>query len=176
MENRHAPLDNSRLRIYIDMDHTFCDFDNALSFWRSIATTSTERSWPWSQKGFFATLAPMEGALEYWRKWEGIADLWFLTRPSLPNLHCYTEKAEWVRKYLGEEGQSKLILSPRKDLLIGDVLIDDASNAGQPYFAGQWWQFGKLGCPNWKEADRLTLEATLMKASGRLGSNKTENS
>jgi 5'-nucleotidase len=155
--NKRSPL-SANLRIYIDMDHTFCDFEDALPFWKSIATTPTESRWPWSQPGFFTTLKPMPGAIDYWKYWEQRADLWFLTKPSIPNLHCYTEKAQWVKKYLGEEGLSKLILSPRKDLLIGDILIDDASNAGQPFFLGKWWQFGSPDCRDWKNAHQMTLE------------------
>jgi len=144
--------------VYIDMDHTFCDFNRALSFWKECATTEVERRWPWSQKGFFTTLLPMPGALEFWKKWETAADLWFLTRPSFPNRHCYTEKAEWVHRYLGDEGVKKLILSPRKDLLKGDLLIDDAINCGQPSFEGEWWQFGSEDYPDWNAVDASMSE------------------
>jgi hypothetical protein len=147
---RHLPLDDSKLRVYIDMDHTFCDFDGTLEFWRKRALTEVEKNWPWSQPGFFYSLLPMPGALEFWNYWQDKADLWFLTRPSVPNLHCYTEKAQWVRKYLGEAAQEKLIISPRKDLVIGDILIDDAINCGQPFFQGRWWRFGTETTPDWK--------------------------
>lgn len=149
-------MERERLRIYIDMDHTFCDFNRALPYWRECALDDTEKTWPWSQKGFFRSLHPMEGAIEYWKKWEGECDLWFLTRPSFQNLHCYTEKAEWVKRHLGEEGLQKLILCPKKNLVIGDVLIDDDERAGQPDFMGTWWKFGSVSCPDWKTADRLT--------------------
>ena len=140
-------------RIYIDMDHTFCDFNASLPFWKERGLTEIEKRWPWSQKGFFSSLLPMEGALEFWYKWYEHADLWFLTRPSIPNRHCYTEKADWVFKYLGEDGVKRLILSPRKDFLIGDILIDDASNCGQTAFRGEWWQFGSEKYSSWKVVD-----------------------
>jgi len=142
-------------RIYIDMDHTFCDFNGSLDYWYQRALTETERKYPWSMKGYFESLLPMKGALEFWKKWEKDADLWFLTRPSIKNRLCYTEKAEWVYKYLGELGVEKLILSPRKELLIGDVLIDDDHKAGQPLFNGEWWKFGSDDCKDWDHADKL---------------------
>ncbi len=140
-------------RIYIDMDHTFCDFIASLPYWKERGLTEIEKRCPWSQKGFFSSLLPMEGALEFWHKWYDTADLWFLTRPSIPNRHCYTEKADWVFKYLGEDGVKRLILSPRKDFLIGDILIDDASNCGQTAFKGVWFQFGSEKYPDWKAVD-----------------------
>ena len=152
-------LDNTKLRVYIDMDHTFCDFADSLAFWEKRATTDIEKQWPWSQKGFFITLLPMKGSIEFWKKWNEQADLWFLTRPSIPNRHCYTEKVEWVHRWLGEDGQKKLILSPRKDIFYGDVLIDDASKDGQPFFNGEWWQFGSEQRPDWEAADKMMDEA-----------------
>jgi hypothetical protein len=52
-----------------------------------------------------------------------------------------------------------LILSPLKDLFIGDILIDDSNNAGQPTFLGQWWRFGSNEFPDWKTvSERLRRE------------------
>jgi 5'(3')-deoxyribonucleotidase len=136
------------------MDHTFCDFNEAIEFWRERAKTDIEMKYPWCMKGFFLSLLPMEGAIEFWNKWHKIHDLWFLTRPSMQNLHCYTEKAEWIHKHLGDNGINKLILSPRKDILIGDILIDDDNRCGQPDFKGEWIQFGKNNV-NWEYINKI---------------------
>jgi 5'(3')-deoxyribonucleotidase len=105
--------------------------------------------------GFFRSLLPMEGAMSFWKTYVDKADLYFLTRPSFQNRQCYTEKADWVFRYLGEEGVKRLIISPRKDFLIGDILIDDSTNCGQNLFQGEWWQFGSETCPNWSVASEL---------------------
>lgn len=139
------------LRVYIDMDNTFCDILSAVEIWRDWALTDEEKMWPWSMTGLFKYLKPMPGAIEFYRKYENICELWFLTRPSIKNLHCYTEKAEWIKRYFGEEGLERLILTPQKDLLIGDILIDDASNYGQVTFQGEWWQFGTKDNKDWEE-------------------------
>lgn len=141
--------------IYIDMDHTFCDFDSHKKVWHKFATTETEQKYPWSMRGFFESIPPMPGAMEFWENWVDVHDLYFLTRPSLLNRHSYTEKANWVHKYLGQEALEKLILSPRKDLLRGDILIDDYGGNGQNLFKGEWWQFGSEDYPNWKECNKI---------------------
>ena len=47
-------------------------------------------------------------------------------------------------------GKRKLILTHRKDLLIGDVLIDDSRWRGQPDFQGKWIWFGhNQRCRDW---------------------------
>ncbi len=130
-----------KIRVYIDMDHTFCDFENALGFWKKRALTEIEKRYPWSMRGFFESLLPMPGALDFWNKWSDVA-----------------EKAEWVFKYLGEEGVKKLIISPQKDLLIGDILIDDHDGCGQPSFNGSWWQFGSDKCKGWENIDELMTD------------------
>ena len=147
-----------KVRIYIDMDHTFCDFNESLDYWRKRALTDVEKTWPWSMKGFFESLLPMEGAIEFWNKWKDEVDIWFLTRPSVPNRQCYTEKANWIYKYLGNEGLEKLILCTQKDLLIGDILVDDDARCGQTTFRGAWWQFGSDKCPDWKSVDDQLTE------------------
>lgn len=141
---------------YIDMDHTFCDFAGHRSVWQAFAHTETETKYPWSMKGFFESIPPMPGAIEYWDKWSGRLDLYFLTRPSMLNRHSYSEKANWVYKHLGQPALDKLILSPRKDLLVGDVLIDDHDGNGQASFGGRWWRFGSDGYADWAQCDSQT--------------------
>ena len=141
------------LRIYIDMDNTFCDMQSAVEIWKDWALTEEEKTWPWSMTGMFKYLKPMPGALEFYRKYEKTCELWFLTRPSIKNIHCYTEKAEWIKRYLGEEVLERLILAPKKDLLIGDILIDDSGKYGQETFKGEWWKFGSESYRDWNSVD-----------------------
>lgn len=81
---------------------------------------------PQSVHGFFRELEPIPGgiaAMQVMKDWGH--DVWILTRPSTLNRLCYTEKADWVYRHLGQEWVNKLILCPDKSLLKGDVLIDD---------------------------------------------------
>lgn len=143
-----------KIRIYIDMDHTFCDMKDATNIWQRWAITSEEKTWPWSMTGLFKYMLPMKGALDFYEKYSEKCELWFLTRPSIKNIQCYTEKAEWIKRYLGEQGLERLILSPRKDLVIGDILIDDSPKYGQETFQGEWWQFGTEGLESWEKIDK----------------------
>jgi len=45
--------------------------------------------------------------------------------------------------------RKKLIITARKDLLIGDILIDDHAWNGAKDFKGQWFHFGQNGM-DWK--------------------------
>lgn len=153
--------------VYIDMDHTFCDFARHRQVWQGFANTETETKFPWSMRGFFESIPPMPGAIEFWSKWSGQLDLYFLTRPSLYNRHSYSEKANWVHKHLGQPALDKLILSPRKDLLIGDILIDDYGGNGQSSFGGQWWQFGREPYRDWAQCDEQTERFCEFIMSGR---------
>ena len=131
-------------RVYIDMDDTLCDF---MGPFRS---GEWKLKYPQSKVGFFLNLQPFDCAIEGVKLLQAKYDVWILTRPSIKNTHCYTEKAEWIKKYFGEKMLHKLILCPDKSLVKGDFLIDDDSRHGQPEFEGEWLQFGTEKFPDWK--------------------------
>jgi 5'(3')-deoxyribonucleotidase len=108
--------------IYIDMDNTICDFKSA--FEKAIKETPTI-AFPHCQYGFFSNLEPITGAIEAVNKLREQFDVYILTRPSVRNPLCYTEKRIWIEKYFGLEFCEKLILCCNKTLLKGDYLIDD---------------------------------------------------
>lgn len=134
--------------IYIDMDDTIADFKTAYQEGLKNATTEKERMYPQSKIGFFINLKPLPGAIE------GVNHLisqgynvCFLTRPSIMNTHCYTEKAEWIAKHFGQKKLNDLYFGCDKSKLIGDYLIDDhIDNAG---FKGNFIQFGSYGLETW---------------------------
>lgn len=77
-------------------------------------------------KGFFFNMRPKEGAVQALHDMitEGI-DVHFCTTPHLKSEHCVPEKAAWVRKYLGDEFEEKIITAHDKTMCIGHILIDD---------------------------------------------------
>lgn len=136
--------------VYVDMDNTICDFrkgvmDNILA-----PANANEEEFPQSKLGFFILLEPIKGAIEAVNKLQEKYDVCIATRPSFPNVGCYTEKAIWIRKHLGYEMQKKLYLAPDKSRLIGDYLIDDQTSDGQDKFTGKLMQFGSEKYPNWE--------------------------
>ena len=124
-------------KVYVDMDDTLCDFITPFK------TGEFKLKYPHSKVGFFLDLEPIEGAIEGVRTLQTKYDVWLLTIPSIKNTHCYTEKAEWIKKYLGEDMLNKMILCPDKSLVKGDFLIDDDHRHGQTEFEGEHIHFGK---------------------------------
>lgn len=136
--------------IYIDMDDVLCDYTAAFN--KAIKETSSI-AFPQSQYGFYANLAPITGAIESVKNLIASAkfDPYILTAPSTRNPFSYTEKRVWIEKYFGLEFTEKLIISPNKGLLKGDILIDDLiSGRGQECFEGKIMQFGSADYPDWK--------------------------
>jgi 5'(3')-deoxyribonucleotidase len=144
-----------RKKVYVDMDGVLCDFFGAAL---SALRKYPEQKYPQSQWGFFLKLEEIEGAVESFRMLEEKFDVWILTRPSVHNLSCYTEKAQWIRKYLGFDMQVKLIICTDKSLLKGHYLVDDQVEHGQTGFEGKHLHFGTKEFPDWK-----SIETYLMK-------------
>jgi 5'(3')-deoxyribonucleotidase len=87
-------------------------------------------------------LEPLEGAIEGMSTLQTKYDVYILTRPSIKNIHCYTEKAQWIKKYLGESMLENMIICPDKSLVKGNYLIDDDTKNGQTEFEGEHIHFG----------------------------------
>lgn len=125
------------ITIAVDMDGVLCDFHK-----KYFALKSGIIEFPQAIEGFFLDLEPMPGAIEGFKYlWENF-DTYVLTRPSIWNVHCYTEKAIWVRENLGFEVLHKLTLNPQKQRNKGHYLIDDTTDSGQLEFEGTLLKFG----------------------------------
>jgi len=135
--------------IYIDMDDTIADFKTASRSRSQNATMHIEKLYPQSKVGFFKNLEPIPGAIEgVERLISKDYDVNFLTRPSIHNTHCYTEKAEWIKKYFGHDMLKNLYFSCDKSRLIGDYLIDDHISNND--FKGTFIQYGTKPFLDWK--------------------------
>jgi 5'(3')-deoxyribonucleotidase len=130
--------------VYIDMDGVLCDYHGEYS--RRIII-NPENKFPQAEWGFFIDLPLIDGAKDGINAVAKFYDTWILTRPSIKNPLCYTEKRVWVEQQLGMKWVKKLIISPNKGLLRGDYLIDDQP---WPNFKGEQLRFGTKDCPDWK--------------------------
>ena len=135
-----------RKRLYIDMDGVLCDFKK---LYNSELESNPTQPYPQSQFGFFLNLESIPFAIDSINHLQKYFDVWILTRPSVHNLSCYTEKAQWIRKYLGFEMQSKTIMCIDKSLLKGHFLVDDQIEHGQSEFEGKHIHFGSKEFNNW---------------------------
>lgn len=137
-------MKDGRKIVYVDMDDTLCDFIGPFK------SGEYQIKFPQSKVGFFLDLKPLDFAIEGVKTLQTKYDVWILTRPSIKNTHCYTEKAEWIKKYFGEDMLNRMVLCPDKSLVKGDFLIDDDVKHGQPEFEGEWLHFATDKFPNWK--------------------------
>lgn len=129
--------------VYVDMDDTICEYTKArFEALRNIPT----QAFPQAQFDFFRKLEPIPGAIEALNILNTKYDVWILTRPSVPNPWCYTEKRLWIEDHMGLDWCHKLILCPDKALMIGNYLIDDVLWSG---FRGTQILFNKDGSNNW---------------------------
>ena len=65
------------------------------------------------------------------------------------NPSAWSDKLEWVKRYLGDAAYKRLILSHHKDLNRGDFLIDNRTKRGAERFKGEFIQFGAKEYPDW---------------------------
>jgi 5'(3')-deoxyribonucleotidase len=75
-------------------------------------------------------------------------EVFIASTPPWSRIQCWADKRAWLEQWFPDL-KRKLILTHRKDLLIGDVLIDDSQYRGQPDFQGEWFWFNK----NWTNRD-----------------------
>lgn len=136
--------------VYVDMDDVLCEFSMAHAHALKV---NPDIKYPQCQFDFFRKLVPTEGAKEAIHSliFCDEYDPYILTAPSTINPMCYTEKRLWVEDHLGMFMVNRLIISPDKSLLKGDILIDDnATGKGQDKFEGRFIHFGSRQYPNWQ--------------------------
>lgn len=127
------------------MDRVLANFDKS---WLEDKLRNPDVEYPQSAPGFFAKLEPIEGAVKGYRWLDEHFDTQILTRPSVMNPHCYTDKRLWTEQHLGMEVVKKLHISTDKGLFRGDYLIDDMP---WPGFEGEQVVFGSEQFPGWPE-------------------------
>lgn len=137
-----------RKKVFVDMDNVLCDFVKSYLQWKK---EHPQIEYPQSQFGFFSNLEPVIGAIEGFKKLQEHYEVYILTRPSIYNLMCYTEKADWIKRHLGFEVLENLIIMCNKSLVEakGAYLIDDDIEAGQMDFEGEFIHFKTEKFPDW---------------------------
>ena len=127
-------------RLHIDMDHCSVDFAKGKREW---IQQHPDSRFPHAHLEFWTDLDPMPGFLEVLPELEKEFDVYFLTAPSLRNTACWTGKAIWIKKHLGEHYLQKLIEAYDKSQFSGAYLIDDGNQNGQPNYNGEhiWFLF-----------------------------------
>ena len=130
------------MRIFIDMDGVIANFEKAAE---NVALEKgvTKLSRPDLFVNYRA-LGVIDGAIEAVAKLNVDYDVFIASTPPWSRPEVWGHKREWIEEYFPYLAR-KIILTHRKDLLIGDILIDDSRYRGQPDFQGEWFWFNK----NW---------------------------
>ena len=128
--------------IYIDMDGVISDFNKA-------AKQGGYTHRPDLQVNY-RTLDLIPGARSALIRLNHDFDIFIATTPPWSRPDVGTHKREWIGEHFPWL-KRKMILTHRKDLLIGDILIDDSRWRGQPDFQGDWFWFNQdWESRNWK--------------------------
>lgn len=96
-------------------------------------------------EGLFESPQPIEGAIDAIKKLEDSNqfDLFIATSAPWDNPPSLMHKRLWIEHYFGRTFHKKMFITHRKDLLIGDYLIDDRLANGAKAFIGELIHFGK---------------------------------
>lgn len=98
----------------------------------------------------FQELDPIDGSIESINQLMNSFEVYFLSTPVWAVPESFSGKRIWVEKHFGDAVKKRLILTHRKDLAIGDFLIDDRLKNGAAEFKGEHIHFGSDKFPNWK--------------------------
>jgi 5'-nucleotidase len=140
--------------IYVDLDGVMADLVGYIANKLRINTYELNHDkideFCYNNPNVFQELTPVEGSVNAVNKLSDLGyDIYFLSTPMWSLPESFTGKRIWIERVFGDKYKKKLILTHRKDLNIGDYLIDDRENNGASKFKGELIKFGSKEFPNW---------------------------
>ncbi len=106
---------------------------------------------------FFQNLKPIEHSIEAVKDLMKHYHVYFCSTPMETVPHSFTGKKEWLNTHFGDKAFKNLILTHRKDLCIGDYLIDDRIKNGAGEFTGEHIHFASNKFPDWESVLKYLL-------------------
>ena len=135
--------------LYVDMDNVLVDFPSGISKISKQLQSEYEDRLD-EVPDIFSLMDPLKGAIDSYKKLSQKFDTYILSTAPWKNSTGWSDKNEWVKKYLGDVAHKRLILSHHKNLNYGDYLIDDRLANGADLFKGEYIHFGSDKFPNWE--------------------------
>ena len=142
--------------LYFDMDNVLVDFPSAFPKISPKLLAEFEGRVD-EIPNIFSLMEPLNGAIEAFQVLSEKFDSYLLSTAPWENSSAWSDKNEWVKKYLGSTAYKRLILSHNKHLNIGDYLIDDRTANGADRFTGEHIHFGSERFPDWTSVLRYLL-------------------
>lgn len=142
--------------VYVDMDDVLVDFESGV---RRVEKALVEQYAGHLDDipGIFGLMDPVPGAIDGFKQLAAAHDVYILSTGPWKNPSSWSDKLQWVKKYLGDCARKRLILSHHKNLNKGDYLIDNSKNNGAGEFEGELIQFGSEQFPNWDSVLKYLL-------------------
>jgi len=132
--------------VFIDMDGVLVDFKEAIeNAYRINPEYKIKfKNNPDEIKGIFKNPNPIEGAIAAVKELAKSEkfELFIATSAPWGNPEAAMHKRIWIAAYFGDLFLKKMFITHRKDLLIGDYLIDDRLKNGASEFKGELLSFG----------------------------------
>ena len=138
----------ARKIVYVDMDGVLVHFESAFASVPD-ATLAEYAGREDEIPGIYGLMEPMPQAVESFQELAERFDVYVLSTAPWQNPSAWSDKLEWVKRYLGDAAYKRLILSHHKDLNRGDFLIDNRTKRGAKRFKGEFIQFGAKEYPDW---------------------------
>lgn len=147
--------------LYLDIDGVLANFDKAVEALSPGINSAEQRQNHEAHKQkilelcqcnptIFEELEPIDGALEAVDELFHLYDVYFLSSPMWFLPASFVGKRNWLEKHFGEKSVRRLTLTHRKDLCLGDYLVDDRTINGAARFGGRFIHFGSEEFPDWK--------------------------
>ena len=132
--------------VFIDMDGVLADFQYSVLKWYS-EHPELEPMYDENADhihGIFRDLPLIKGASLAVHTLNdcGKYDLFIASTAPWSNPEAATDKRYWIEKHFGKMFEKKMFITHRKDLLLGDYLIDDRLKNGAGEFKGELLRFG----------------------------------
>lgn len=161
--------------LYIDMDGVVADFQAAVDYYHpglNIGDVVSEEIYAvrkmkvenvcLENNRIFRDLPIIPGGTQAIRELRRHFDIYFLSTPMWIVPHSFMDKRIWLEKHFGSWSHERLILTARKDLCIGEFLVDDRLRNGVDRFTGEHIHFATEKFPDWPSVTNYLLAKILV--------------
>lgn len=146
--------------LYIDLDGVVANFDKEINRLCPNLFTGEGENYEERSKlveavcednrNIFRYLEPISGAKEAVEALKDLYEIYFLSTPMWTIPESFMDKRLWIVEHFGKWATKRLILTHRKDLNIGDYLVDDRTRNGTDRFTGKHIHFGQTPFEDWE--------------------------